>query len=144
MNNHKGFTLIELLVVIAIIGILSTVILTSLTQSQARGYDTKIAQQLNGFRNGAQMYFTNNGGSYGDANSCSEGMFNSVNPQDGSPGVYISAGNLPEWSNVYCNSNMRQYAVKATLYSGEEYWCVDHTGASRRVSGSPTNATVCP
>lgn len=152
MNNRKniftqvskGFTLIELLVVIAIIGILSTIVLTSLSQSQARGYDTKIMQQLNGFRTGAQFYFTEHGGSYGDAANCNEGMFNNVNPQEGSPGTYISAGNLPDFSELTCNSSPRQYAVKATLYSGTEYWCVDYTGASKKVSGTPSTNTFCP
>ncbi len=36
MNKNKGFTLIELLVVIAIIGILSSVILTSVNSSRAK------------------------------------------------------------------------------------------------------------
>lgn len=36
MNRKKGFTLIELLVVIAIIGILSSVVLTSLNSSRAK------------------------------------------------------------------------------------------------------------
>jgi type IV pilus assembly protein PilA len=144
MNNKKGFTLIELLVVIAIIGVLSTVILTSLSQSQAKAYDAKIKQQLNGFRTGAQMYFTNHTG-YGPAtNSCSQGMFNDVDVQDGSPGVSIAAGNLPDFSQVTCDSTDTAYAVKATLYSRTDYWCVDNTGATRSVSGTPTSGTICP
>lgn len=143
MNNRKGFTLIELLVVIAIIGILSTIVLTSLSQSQAKGYDSKIIQQLNGFRTAAQIYFGSNGG-YGDANSCGDGMFNDVDPQNGSPAVYIAAGNLPDFTEITCTSVARQYSVKATLYSGTEYWCVDHTGASRKVTGTPSAGTICP
>ncbi len=144
MNNKKGFTLIELLIVIAIIGIISTVVLTSLSESQARGYNAKIMQQLNGFRTGAQVYFTNHTGYGPETNSCSEGMFNTVDPQDGSPGSYIAAGALPDFSDVYCGANDRQYAVKATLYSGTEYWCVDYTGASRKITGTPTSGVVCP
>jgi prepilin-type N-terminal cleavage/methylation domain-containing protein len=144
-KNKKGFTLIELLVVIAIIGVLSTIVLTSLSQSQAKAYDTKIAQQLNGFRTGAQMYFTNHTG-YAPAvtNDCTQGMFNNVDVQDGSPGVNIAAGNMPDFSVLTCNSSVTQYALKATLYSGTDYWCVDNTGASRKITGTPDNSLICP
>jgi len=143
-NFFKGFTLIELLVVIAIIGILATVILNSLTQSQAKAYNSKIAQQLNSFRTAAQMYFINHAG-YGPATSaCNDGMFNDVDTQDGSPGLYIATGNLPDFSQVTCNSTIKDYALKATLYSGTDYWCVDSTGASRSLSGTPNNGTICP
>lgn len=144
MNNKKGFTLIELLIVIAIIGLISTVVLTSLSQSQARSYDTKIVQQLTNFRTAAQIYFTNNT-SYGPTTSlCSEGIFNDVDPQNGAPGTTIAAGVLPDFSDVYCGASDRQYSVKATLYDGSSYWCVDHSGASRKIIGTPTSGVVCP
>lgn len=147
MKNKKdnvGFTLIELLIVIAIIGLISTVVLTSLSQSQARSYDTKIVQQLTNFRTAAQIYFTNNTG-YGPTTSdCSSGMFNDMDVQDGAPGSTIAAGVLPDFSDVYCGANDRQYALKATLYDGTSYWCVDYAGASRKIVGTPTSGIVCP
>ncbi|MEK7635323.1 MAG: prepilin-type N-terminal cleavage/methylation domain-containing protein [Patescibacteria group bacterium] len=140
----KGFTLIELLVVIAIIGILATVVLTSLSQSQAKAYDSKITQQLNQFRTAAQIYFSSNSG-YGDASSCGEGMFNNFDASNGSPGATIAAGVLPDFSDLTCNSTSRAYAVKATLYSDTEYWCVDNTGASEKLTGTPDpDSTICP
>lgn len=144
-KNKKGFTLIELLVVVAIIGLLSTIVLSSLSQSQAKGYNAKIMQQLNQFRTGAQMYFTNHTGYGPVTNSCAEGMFNSVDPQDGAPGVSIASGNLPDFSQIYCSATERQYSVKATLYEENTYWCVDNTGASRKLLGTPENGTtICP
>lgn len=144
MNNKKGFTLIELLIVIAIIGIVSTVVLTAVSKSQAKGYDAKIMQQLNNFRTSAQVYFTNHTGYGPETNSCSEGIFNSFDAQDGSPGSTIDPAILPEFSNVYCGSTDRQYAVKATFYDDGTYWCVDSTGASRKLNGTPTSGLFCP
>lgn len=149
-KSLKGFTLIELLVVIAIIGILSTIVLTSLSQSRAKAYDAKVKMQLRGFAAAAEMYFTSqNPTTYGNpaAGDCSTGMFNDVNAQHGTPNLYIATGNLPGNTQVFCGSSdgiSSAYAIKATLYSGTDYWCVDSKGFSGLVSGTPTSGTSCP
>lgn len=54
MKTHtrttSGFTLIELLVVIAIIGILSTVVLTSLGQSRTKARIAAVQEQMHGMQ----------------------------------------------------------------------------------------------
>lgn len=147
LQFNRAFTLIELLVVITIIGILSTIILSSLSTSRARAYDSKVKQQLSSFRAAAEMYFLNqNPTGYGPATSdCNAGIFNNFDSQNGTPGVYIAPGNLPDPTTVVCGSTNSSYAVKATLYSGNEYWCVDNNGASRLVAGPiGVSDTFCP
>ena len=51
----KGFTLIELLVVIAIIGILSSVVLTSLNSARAKGRDSRRASDLKQIANSVAL-----------------------------------------------------------------------------------------
>ncbi|MBM3271813.1 type II secretion system protein [Candidatus Kaiserbacteria bacterium] len=54
----SGFTIIELLVVIAIIGLLASVVMASLTNSQAKGRDARRLQDLRSMANaiGASAY----------------------------------------------------------------------------------------
>jgi prepilin-type N-terminal cleavage/methylation domain-containing protein len=138
-KNKKAFSLIELLIVIAIIGILSTIILNSLSQSRSKAYDAQVKMQLRGFRGAAENYYTSqNPVTYGPATlKCDEYMFNDADPKNGSPTLYIEEGNLPNGTQVFCGSTdgvNSAYAVKATLYSGTEYWCVDSKGFSGSVS----------
>ena len=149
MKNSKGFSLIELLIVIAIIGILSTIVLNSLSNARSRAYDSKVKQQLSSFRTAAEVYFSNQSpNGYGPAvlgPACSAGIFDDFSPINGTPGIYLAVGNLPDGTQIVCNSNVSAYAVKASLYSGNEYWCVDSRGFSGLIAGTITGpTTICP
>ena len=147
LQQSGGFSLLELLIVITIIGLLTSIVLSSVSQSRARAYDSKIKQQLSSFRTAAEIYFSNQSpNGYGPAVSvCTSGIFSDVSVTNGTPGVYLDPANLPTFTQVVCQSTDSTYAVKATLYSGNEYWCVDNAGVSKAIQddiGDPT--TVCP
>ncbi|MDQ5893600.1 MAG: ral secretion pathway protein [Patescibacteria group bacterium] len=55
-NNKKGFTLIELLVVISIIGLLSSVVLASLSSSRVKGRDAKRISDIRQLRNALELH----------------------------------------------------------------------------------------
>lgn len=59
-KSTQGFTLIELLVVIAIIGILSSVVLSSLNSARAKARDTKRKQDTVQVRIALELYFDDN------------------------------------------------------------------------------------
>ncbi|OGG64264.1 hypothetical protein A3C94_00395, partial [Candidatus Kaiserbacteria bacterium RIFCSPHIGHO2_02_FULL_55_17] len=56
-NLSKGFTLIELLVVIAIIGILSAVVLASLTTARNKGNDAAVQADLSTIQTEAEIFY---------------------------------------------------------------------------------------
>ncbi len=62
MSNHvRGFTLIELLVVIAIIGLLSSIVLASLSSARTRANDTQRVAAVKQIQNALEIYYLNNG-----------------------------------------------------------------------------------
>lgn len=62
MNTSKAFTLIELLVVIAVIGILSSIVLASLTIARTKGEDASRISNVRAFKTALEMYANDNGG----------------------------------------------------------------------------------
>ena len=64
MKRNKGFTLIELLVVIAIIGILSSVVLASLSNARDKGKDASVKSQMASLKAQGELFYSEND-SYG-------------------------------------------------------------------------------
>lgn len=60
----KGFTLIELLVVISMIGLLSSIVLASLSSARVKASDAAIKADLAGIRTSAEVEYANLGYSY--------------------------------------------------------------------------------
>lgn len=60
--NQKGFTLIELMVVIAIIGLLSSIVLASLTEARSKARDSKRVSEMRNVEKALQIYALNNNG----------------------------------------------------------------------------------
>jgi len=154
--NHmkKGFTLIELLIVIAIIGVLSSVVLNALNNSRQKAADSKIKQQLIGFRRAAEIYYSNQSpGNYGSsysAGSCPTSgvngtMFFDSNAANGNPYTYLSTWTGMTAPALVCGSNGTAYAVKSPLSTGNG-WCVDSVGTSKSITSGQIagSANVCP
>jgi len=152
MKKHtrsSGFTLIELLVVIAIIGILSSVVLASLSTARNRGNDASVKANLNSLRTQAELYYLTTGNSsYGSqswvsgaATSCTGGMFSSPVVAK----ALATADNVNGAGDVDCAAGSTYYVAAATLPSGG-YWCVDHTGVGKSYSTDlPTvEVAACP
>lgn len=96
--GNRGFTLIELLVVISIIGLVSSVIITSIDSARVKGRDTQRIAQLNQFMRALEIYYSIHG-----AYPCSDTTVTpcppSVRPFTSAMNVgqaLVSSGAIPE------------------------------------------------
>jgi type IV pilus assembly protein PilA len=147
---QKGFTLIELLVVIAIIGILSSIVLASLSSARSKGSDAAITSTLSNMRAQAELYYSHNGGyatTTAVATTCYTGIFN----DSGTGGLKNLTLDLISKSgvtagNVTCAASTTAWAVNAKL-SSTGWACVDGGGnsvaSSTKTSGYVITTGLC-
>lgn len=146
----RGFTLIELLVVIAIIGILSSVVLASLTTARTKGQDAAAQSQMASMRSQAELYYSSNGNRYNLASApttaltaCNAGMFGSTGT--GGLSNLLKGATSSGATSPVCNTdaNGTAWAVSMTMPSGAgAMWCVDSTGKSASTSVAASSG-VC-
>ena len=133
-KSTKGFTLIELLVVIAIIGILSSVVLASLSSARDKGADASVKANLNNIRSLAESLFDQATGSNGYNQVCSNSnvsvMQNAAVAAGGNGGTCRQAvGYWVAWAGLKTNP------LKA--------WCVDNTGNAKQIDKPGGVITSC-
>ena len=152
-NKVGGFTLIELLVVIAIIGILSSIVLVSLSSARSKGKDTRVVSDVNQIRTWLES--NNNGSVYNDISSTavagtannagtstipvSRGLgqlLSDANSQGGAyPSIYVVSTGVSGAS-----STIGTYSIYGKTSNG--YFCVSSGGNT--VSSTTGNAIPAP
>lgn len=135
-NKSLGFTLIELLVVVAIIGVLSSVIIISLSSARNKATDAKIKGQLTSIKVLAEKYYDENG-EYGAV--CTKD-----NVTDTGGGGILGSKYISSLVGIdkYCwdpgvGAFPSSYSVAARLKSKPNTsFCVDSTGAADEFADS--------
>lgn len=142
LQNKKGFTLIELLVVIAIIGVLSSIVFTSLTETRGRGNNSAVKSNLNNLRGQAEIIYDQNLGRY-TSGLCTDTKVLQMRNAASSAGTGSSG-------NSVCDSNDNYWVVSTALNiperDGSTHWCVDNNGKSKGEMGNIVIGvnTSCP
>ncbi len=148
--KNKGFTLIELLVVISMIGLLSSIVLASLSTARVRAADTAIKADLKGIATSAEVEASNMNGRYNTtgiavtSSTCSTlGTSNTIlqNPNIQSAMKHIKATNGGQ--DVSCNisADGATYSMTSPLSvnTGDSIY-MDNTG--NFVSGKSDTAII--
>lgn len=142
----RGFTLIELLMVVAIIGMLSSIVLASLSNARRRGADAAIKQNLSGLRSQAQLLYDNNNGNY--TGICTGGDVSVQRMMDAAAAASGSAtvcntigGTTPTGYTIYTPMKSQNLV---SVSSGTDYWCVDYLGNSKLEDSTVSAGSTCP
>ncbi|MDD5569360.1 MAG: type II secretion system protein, partial [Candidatus Pacebacteria bacterium] len=145
-DNKKGFTLIELLVVIAIIGILSGLIIVSMSGAQNSAKDAKIKAELDQMRATAELYKSSNdsyGSTTNDGVACDVASTFLATGSDGDKlcdDIQLQ-GSGALAVNIVTGSSGKYCIQKALNVSGS--WCVDSTGYAGPLTGCDDTDCTC-
>lgn len=126
IQEKKGFTLIELLVVIAIIGILSSIVLTSVNSARAKAADAAMKENVYNIHAQAAVYYDDNLNMY--TNLCTSGVQNVA--------ALVAAATTAGSASVTCADSDAAWAVQAQLKTSTNYYCIDSTGAATTTATS--------
>src|SRR6266481_1781122 len=89
-SSSRAFTLIELLVVIAIIGVLSSIVLSSLNTARNKGSDAAIKSNLDQARTQAELFYDANNNKYVITSGTATDACSSSASVGGLKGIYPS------------------------------------------------------
>jgi prepilin-type N-terminal cleavage/methylation domain-containing protein len=152
-KHTRGFTLIELLVVIAIIGLLSSVVLASLSTARSKGKEAAIKEEVDQMRTLLEENYSDYG-SYsnlfttaswiGVSSDCANNFTGNYASQAIAICKQIVANSAPGWVAPYSLNNgilyigngfssQTKYSIMVNLPLENVYYCVGSSGGNSAV-----------
>lgn len=121
---QNGFTLVELLITISIIGVLASIILTSLNDARGSAVTAKIQTEMDAIAKRASIEQMSSL-TY-DTVCGSNGMATSTTIVN-----LLTSINTLASSTVICNSDTTAYAISVPINT--VHWCVDNVGRRKEI-----------
>lgn len=144
----KGFTLIELLVVIAIIGVLSSIVISSLNDARQKSRDTQRLSQIRQMQTQLDLYFDKYG-RYPSSDGDGCGGWDTGNAT-----YNLLGGNMDGWktprdmNNTSNCSGLRYYRYGAGDYgcpaAKGAYYVLGFSDEPTRLGTNPASGWSCP
>ncbi|MDQ3244764.1 MAG: type II secretion system GspH family protein [bacterium] len=153
LKKNKAFTLIELLIVISIVGILSSIVLVSLSEARKKGGDGGIKSNLLSVRSQAEVFYNNNStnplsytsvctngtvGGVPGVGSALKGAAEAASLSTNSPNLFADDA-ASSSTQAVCNDSSAAWAAEVPLQQGG-FWCVDSLSTSKYFATSGLTA----
>ncbi len=143
--NKRGFTLIELLVVVAIIGVLASMVMSSLNDARERAREARARSEMKSIYTAFQMYLLdNNGNGINLPPAALNGNTSWQEPDcEGSPQTNIAGNDFPNaaWLSTFA-TELDPYIDTSMLNPWGYRYEIDAVYLCN--SASPTVSSDCP
>lgn len=137
--KNKGFTLIELLVVVAIIGVLATIVLSSLGAARTRAKDASVLATMSSYRAQIELAFPD--GQYDSLcfSSTVSQLFAEVTRQGGQPFDCLGVSN--DYFIISTLPSALVLSPGVAFAAGETFVCIDSGGLVKKINQADFGTT---
>ena len=146
----RGFTLIELLVVVTILGVLASIVLTSLNSARIKSRDGKRQGDLGELQKALELYNTQNG-SYPNPNAACGGSTNDAYSSWACWSTLLSSTYIPRMpvdpQNLdlgNCGGTAGCHIYHYCVYNNNQNYVLSVNLENPAVGGNTTNNSNCP